>query len=318
MTDEALPPSTLILCSRDRPRMLAETVASILDGLEVPTEMVIVDQSRSAHPEVAAITDARCDVRYRWTRSRGLSRARNEGIREARNELLVFTDDDVAVTREWFGRLVRALLAAGPRSVATGRIMPAPAEDEAAGFVPSTKVDPKPAVYEGRIGADVIYPHNMALYADTFVEVGPFDPRLGAGSRFGGAEDNDFCHRALEAGYRIHYVPDAILYHRAWRSTADYLPLRWSYGRGQGAYYAKHLSLRDRYMLGRLGREITERLRRLFLRVWRQPLGGLGEGVYLLGLMSAVVEWPLTQRGPGRDGVDGQSLASSLPPGGDG
>jgi GT2 family glycosyltransferase len=100
----------------------------------------------------------------------------------------------------------------------------------------------------------------------------------------------------LKAGYRIHYVPEAIVYHRAWRSRRDYLPLRWRYGRGQGAYYGKHLDLRDRYMLGRLCREIFERIRRFVIRAWRQPLGALGEAVYLVGLVSGTLEWLLTQR----------------------
>jgi hypothetical protein len=47
----------------------------------------------------------------------------------------------------------------------------------------------------------------------------------------------------LEAEYRIIYIPEAVLYHRAWRNEQNHLLLRWSYGRGHGAYLAKHLSL---------------------------------------------------------------------------
>jgi GT2 family glycosyltransferase len=290
-----LPPTSLLICSRDRPDLLGDTVASVLRGDHLPTEVVIIDQSRVPHPDLVHADASACEVRYRWTRSRGVSRARNEAIQEAGHEVLVLTDDDVEVTREWFGTLVRALVVAGPRSVVTGRVLPS-ATDRSPGFVPSTKEDPGPAVYEGRIGEDILYPHNMALYANAPREVGGFDVRLGGGARFHGAEDNDLCHRLLKAGYRIHYVPEAIVYHRAWRSRRDYLPLRWRYGRGQGAYYGKHLDLRDRYMLGRLCREIFERIRRFVIRAWRQPLGALGEAVYLVGLVSGTLEWLLTQR----------------------
>jgi len=40
-----LPPASLVLCTRNRPPLLADTLRSILDGEEVPAEIVVVDQS---------------------------------------------------------------------------------------------------------------------------------------------------------------------------------------------------------------------------------------------------------------------------------
>lgn len=290
-----LPATSLIIPSRNRPDILVETVESVLRGEHVPTELVIIDQSDQQNLALAGLrTDRDCTVRYCRSRSVGLSHARNEGIAAASHDVLVFTDDDVLVAPTWFETIVRALLDAGPGSIITGQVFPA--EVRAGGFVPSTKVDAVPAVFEGRVGEDVLYPHNMAMYRSLAVAVGPFDPRLGAGARFAGAEDNDFCFRTLEAGFRILYLPDAIIHHRAWRSDRDYLPLRWHYGRGQGAYYAKYLSIRDRHMLGRLLWEVRHRLRRLPGRLIRERRRATGEIVYLAGLWSGVVEWLATQR----------------------
>src|SRR5205823_6583384 len=86
--------------------------------------------------------------------------------------------------------------------------------------------------------------------------VGDFDDDLGPGARFPASEDSDLGFRLLEAGYHIHYIPEAVLYHRAWRSNSDYLPLRWSYGVGRGAFYAKHLRLDDRYIMRRMIRDV--------------------------------------------------------------
>lgn len=291
-----LPRTSLIIPSRNRPTILVETVASVLEGDAVPTELVIVDQSDQRNDVLAElVTERPCTVRYCWSGSVGLSHARNEGIAMATHDVLVFTDDDVLVAPTWFETIVRALLDEGPGTIITGQVFPA--EVRSGGFVPSTKVDDTPAVFEGRIGEDILYPHNMAMYRSLAADVGPFDPRLGAGARFAGAEDNDFCFRALEAGYRIVYLPDAIIHHRAWRSDRDYLPLRWSYGRGQGAYYAKYLSLRDRHMLGRLLWETRHRLVRLPGRFLRERRRARGEVVYLGGLWAGVLEWLVTQRG---------------------
>jgi GT2 family glycosyltransferase len=292
----SLPPTSLILCSRNRPELLAEVVASVLKGNEVPAEMIIVDQSETPHSSVATLTtDRPCRIRYRHSRSVGLSRANNEGIAAAQHDLFVFAHDDVAATLTWFGTLVRTLVNAGPRTVVTGRVLPAAAELPG-GFAPSTKTSEAPVVYTGRIGKDVLYPMNMALYRSAIPEVGGFDERLGPGTPFPAAEDNDLGFRLLEAGYRILYVPEAVLYHRAWRSEKDYVPLRWSYGRGQGAYYAKYLSLRDRYMLGRMARGLLGHLYQGACQARWQRRRAYGHLAYVLAVLSGAGEWLLKQR----------------------
>lgn len=295
-TPTSLPPTSLIIPSRGRPELLLATVKSILQGDEIPTELIIIDQSDTPSPALVTLTtDRACEIRYLWTKSVGASRARNAGIAVAQHDILAFTDDDVTVTPTWFGSLIRALLYAGPRSVVTGRVMPTMVQ-KPAGFVPSIRTDEKGAVYVGRIGEDVLYTNNAAMFRSAIDEVGNFDVRLGPGSLFSNAEDNDLGFRLLESGYRIIYLPEAVLYHRAWRTERDYLPLRWSYGRGQGAYYAKHLSLRDGYMLWRMLMHVKNHVFQLPRSVWHQRRTACGHTVYVLGLLSGAAQWLLTQR----------------------
>ncbi len=285
-----LPQTSLIIPSKNRPELLAETVDSILGGEDVPTELIVIDQTSAPHPQLADLTtDRPCEIRYIHSSSSGASRARNIGMEAARFDILVFTDDDIRVTRTWLRELVSALVKAGRRSVVTGRVLPATPKREG-GFVPSTKTDLRPAVYRGRIGEDILYSNNMAFYRSAVADVGKFDPRLV------NAEDNEFAYRLLEAGYEIHYRPEAVLYHRAWRTDEEYLPLRWSYGQGQGEYYAKHLSLQDRYMLTRLLREIKVRMLRLLRSMWRSPRQTKGQLVYLAALSYGLARWLLTHR----------------------
>lgn len=291
-----LPLTSLIICSRNRPQLLIETVESVLQGEEVPTELVIVDQSDVSNPKLEKLTtDRPCQIRYVRPGSVGLSRARNSGIAAAQYDILAFTDDDVELTSSWFRELVRALLSAGPRAAVTGRVLVG-LTGPPGGFAPSTKSDLNPVVYEGRIGEDVLYPNNAALFRSAFKDVGDFDIRLGAGGTFCSAEDNDFGFRLLEAGYRIVYAPEAVLYHRAWRDEGDYSPLRWSYGYGQGAYFAKHLSLRDRYMLWRMVRHIKNHMVGFLRRVWSQPRLAYGDAVYVWALLCGATKWLFTQR----------------------
>jgi GT2 family glycosyltransferase len=291
----SLPPSSLIICSRNRPQLLLDCVQSVLEGDEVPTELVIVDDSDMPHGSLQTLSTSRpCELRYMWTRSAGLSRANNDGIAAARYDVLVFTQDDVLVTPDWFGSIVRALIKTGRHSVVTGQVLPGEPETSGA-FAPSTKADDQPAIYEGRIGADVLYLQNMAVYRSAIQEVGHFDQRLGPGTAFPGAEDNDFGFRLLESGYRIIYEPQAVTYHRAWRAQQDYISLYWKYGHAQGAYYAKYFSLKDGYMLGRMMRDIKDQFLRLARALWHRSSPTVN-AVYIFGLISGASRWFLTQR----------------------
>jgi GT2 family glycosyltransferase len=293
---DCLPTVSLIIPSRNRPELLLDTVQSILRGDEVPTELVVIDQSDAPHPTLATLTtDRACEIRYLWTQSVGLSRAWNAGIAAARHAILAFIDDDELVTPAWFATIVRALVQAGPRSVVTGRVLPTEAETPG-GFAPSTIIDEVPAIYQGRVGKGVLYSNNMVMYRSAIDEVGPFDTRLGSGASFPTSADNDLGFHLLEAGYRIIYTPEAVVYHRAWRGDDDYLPLRWRYGVGRGGFYAKHLSLRDRYMLWRMVWDIKAHTF-LFLRhVWHERRRAYGDAVLALGILSGAARWLLTQR----------------------
>ena len=111
----------------------------------------------------------------------------------------------------------------------------------------------------------------MAMYRSAIDCIGGFDERLGPGTCFPAAEDNDLGFRLLEAGFHIIYDPASVLYHRSWRTEKDYLPLRWGYGRGQGAYYARYLSLQDRHMIARMSLDVVRHAVPLRREIWLSP-----------------------------------------------
>jgi GT2 family glycosyltransferase len=296
-TESVLPQSSLIICSRNRPKLLFETVESVLCGDDLPNEIVIVDQSAAPHPQLAQMKTARpCEIRYIHSKTVGVGAGRNLGIASARKDVLFFIDDDMFVASHWFKNLLLGVIQAGRRAVVTGQVLPAEPEVPG-GLAPSTKADQEPAVYQGRISKDVLFSGNMGAYRAIFDEVGTFDERLGPGTAFPAAEDNDLGFRLLELGYRICYLPDAIVYHRAWRSKRENLSLEWRYGVGRGAYYAKHLRWRDAYMLFRLARDIKSNLMEFagyFRRTGRFSFDYL---FLIFGLFYGAIRWGITQMG---------------------
>ena len=301
----AFPHTSLIIGSRNRPALLAETVQSVLEGEHLPTEIVVIDQSDTPNAMLTSSTNGstngstnvpECNIRYMWSHSVGVSRARNAGIALAKYDVLAMIDDDVLVSPTWFGALIGGLMNAGPDAIVTGQVRLA-AEGDAGGFAPSTRLDEQRTVYAGRVNADVLFSGNAAFHRDVFDHVGGFDERLGPGTRFPAAEDNDLGFRLLEAGYRIVYLPEAVVYHRAWRSERDYPSLRWNYGRGQGAFFAKHAHLRDRYMLARLWRSIRRYSVRALRRTRAERSLAIGDALFALGLCVGAARWLITQRG---------------------
>ena len=97
-TDRALPPITVVICTRDRVDHLQGALASV-SALDYPDfEVVVVDNASptdATQQYVLGLDDSR--VRVVSEPTAGLSRARNTGLRAARHDIVAFTDDDVAV-----------------------------------------------------------------------------------------------------------------------------------------------------------------------------------------------------------------------------
>jgi GT2 family glycosyltransferase len=291
---------SVIVPSRDRPQMLSECVASILAGDELPRELVIVDQSAAEHRALAEMGTVKgCHVLYHHSASRGAAAARNEGGSIAGQELLLFVDDDILVAPDWLGAMTRAADGEGGATLVSGRVRYM-ATDREGGFAPALIDEELPKVFEGRIWNDMLFSGNMACARTIFEDLGPFDPRLGAGGTYHAAEDNDFGFRALEAGYSIRYAPDALVYHRAWRSKKSYSQLQWCYGVGQGAFLTKHFRVRDRYTLTRLRRNLLNHVLGAFEKRNTDPEEAKAHAARALGLIYGSARWIVMERLRGR------------------
>ena len=158
--------------------------------------------------------------RYLFEPQPGKSYALNAGIREARGDVLAFTDDDVTVEPAWLQNLTAALHN-GEWSGAGGRTLP-----------DRTFLPPRWLSIEGRYAVAPIglfdrgpnacglteapFGNNMAYRREMFEKYGGF--RTDLGPRLGSrdpqkCEDSEFGCRLLGAGERLRYEPSAVLYH---------------------------------------------------------------------------------------------------------
>jgi glycosyltransferase involved in cell wall biosynthesis len=215
---------TVILCTYNRSKTLAKALESISASIlpsEIAWEVLVVDNnSRDQTREVAERFCSRFPGRFRYLfePQPGKSHALNAGIREARGNVLAFTDDDVLVEPTWLQNLTTAL-ATGEWAGVGGRVLPEqtfspprwiPLTDRyalapLAVFAPEIEAGP---LSEAPFGA------NMAFQKRLFEKYGDFrtdlGPRPGSEIR---SEDTEFGDRLLAAGEPLFYEPSAIVYH---------------------------------------------------------------------------------------------------------
>lgn len=216
---------TVILCTYNRCISLATTLDSIARSILPDSEgweVLVVDNN--SDDQTRKVVHKFClqyphRFRYFFEPRPGKSHALNSGIREARGNILAFTDDDVTVDPTWLKNLT-ASLHSGEWMGAGGRIVPqwpcAPPSwlptHQRYGLAPLVQFDLGPEVApltEPPFGA------NMAFRRDVFRKYGPF--RTDLGPRPNGetckSEDIEFGQRLLAAAEPLRYEPSAVVHH---------------------------------------------------------------------------------------------------------
>lgn len=261
---------TVVVATLDRPEHLKRCVASVLAGERAPHEIIVVDQSADdrTRREVEALHPAP----VRWVRQpeRSTSLARNLGVGLATTAYVALLDDDGEVGPTWLRDVGRALEELGEPDLLFGALE-APAPVAPRSLLVSTHAIPRPTVWTaGTHPARPGFGGHVVVRRESFLASGGFDPRLGPGSPFFGAEDIDFNYRQLRAGRVVASSPDVRMVHHQWREE-DRLPrLMYGYNLGHSAFCAKHLRRGDLRVLALVGRQAVDDARMLASAVRRR------------------------------------------------
>jgi cellulose synthase/poly-beta-1,6-N-acetylglucosamine synthase-like glycosyltransferase len=210
-----LPSISVIVPVHDDPEGVRRCLAGLRDqDYPLARVQVLVCDNASTRTvgDVSGATGGELSVSVLTEPVPGSYRARNTCLSRATGEVLAFTDADCTPDREWLSRGVSALqagsdLAAGRVQVYAerGRANPMEVHEMVAAF-PQQK-------YVERM--------NFGVTANLFVRravvdaIGPFAEDLTSGG------DREFCQRAVSAGHRLVYVPDAVVRHPARATVAE-------------------------------------------------------------------------------------------------
>ncbi len=209
---------SVIVPTYNRCKILAQSLSALFaQQLDASWEIIVVDDgSTDATAQVVAKakSDSPVPLAYYYQANQGPAAARNRGIRSANAPLILMIGDDIISTPHLLTHHVRAhtqwpVLG----DVILGRVV----------WDPSLSVTPFMRWWiENRFRFDVLltgkvepdftffYTCNISVKRDFLLEHGMFDE----GFRKAAYEDTELAYRLRGAGLTLHFVPEALAYHK--------------------------------------------------------------------------------------------------------
>jgi len=229
---------SIVIISKDE-ASLDQTISDVTEqagSLAEPWEIVVVDASSGRLDYIRQ----RHEATVRWVPFEqppgvrvSIPHQRNAGVDAAQGDIIVFTDAGCQPEPEWLKRLVAPLRQA---------------ENMTAGGTVSTAGKKLYDIQAEQVNSPTEFTYlrecptlNVAFRRAAFDAVGGFDEGFAYGS------DVDFAWRLNDAGYRIRYVPDAIIRHDygTWQRQ---LRRSYAYGKARTRLYRKHRNRRRRML----------------------------------------------------------------------
>lgn len=237
-----------------RPKGLGAAIESVRKQRCADWEVLVLGQGGPATAEALSAATVRAaggDPRVHFTHlaTRGLSRARNSALSEARGDVIAFLDDDCVADARWLEVIATAFEADPTLGLVGGAVIPSgkvgPLSSCPVLYPAEALYDPGANPQRPPLGWDWIGA-NFALRVDVASRVGAWDAHLGAGSTFPAAEETDYKLRLEALGVRMLSTPRSVVVHASGtRAARTALRSQRNYQLGNGALAAKRTLLGD-------------------------------------------------------------------------
>jgi GT2 family glycosyltransferase len=230
---------SVLICTYNRPHMLAMALAVLLDHTsEKPDQVVIVNGGDERSDEIVHEYIGRQDIQVQLVKTvnKNLAASRNIGLRHCVGEIITMTDDDAEVFPNWVTQMKRAH-----------------EEHPEAGAVGGAVIGSNTDTLVGRIADVITFPAweqaqpvrtlpgvNISYKKSYLEKIGWQDETLFRG------EDVDYNWRILQAGGIIWYDPRIKVYHHHRPTLRGFLNQHYMYGR---AYYLVRRKWNDMYCI---------------------------------------------------------------------
>jgi len=229
---------SLILATVGRTDEVARLLASLKAQRYRDFELIVVDQNPDDRLAAVLFLYKNNFPILHLRSERGLSRARNLGLKHITGDVVAFPDDDCWYPESLLEEVYHDFTAHPEWDGMTGRSVDENGVESAFSFGREDGIIDRFSVWQQAIS------YTIFLRRRVIDRVGLFDETLGLGSgtKFGSGEETDYAVRAIKAGFRLYYLPRLFVHHPHPEEVIDQrvLARSYSYGCGMGRVLSKH------------------------------------------------------------------------------
>jgi glycosyltransferase involved in cell wall biosynthesis len=232
------PQISAIICTHNREQYLGAAIDSLLQQDFPSYEVVVVDNASSDRTrEIVEERLSHPRLNYVYEPVTGLSIARNTGARKAHAPILAYLDDDAVASPVWLKTVYDAYQSNDKLAIAGGRVTLLWPKDITPPYWLSPRLAGNLGAYDlGDAIVDIKNPGltprglNYSIRRSFLEQVGGFDIKLGrVGKNLLSNEELQMTELALQAGWQVAYLPDALVAHNV---APERLERSWFLSRG--------------------------------------------------------------------------------------
>ena len=202
---------SVVVPTFNRADILEKTISFLLKQTYLDYEIIIIDQSSC--PDTKKFEKNSDIIKYTHIKEKGVSNARNVGIKKSKGDIILFLDDDIIPDNDLILHHVQ-----GYRDKKVGCVAGRAIEEP--DVLTNTNITGCTVALSGRVlrnfrSVSRRYIHaalgaNMSFLKEAIDKTGLFDTRFIGSSQF---EEADYCYRLRKSGYSILYEPEALVNH---------------------------------------------------------------------------------------------------------
>ena len=210
---------SIIICTYNRDKILTESLLSYLHFLstKIIFEILIVDnfgRSNTKNLVENFRTKSSLPLGYIYEENKGLSHARNSGIKNSKYEWIIFIDDDALVSHDYLITL-NNILTQNDVFCLGGKYLPWYKFGKPKWYMDDWASSlNKPIMFSKLIEGQFADGGNLVVNRQLFLKYGLFNENLGMrGDKIGYGEEVEFQQRLMRDKINIWFAPDLLIYH---------------------------------------------------------------------------------------------------------
>lgn len=217
------PRVSVVVCSYNGASTIRDCCEGLLKLKYPDFEVIIVDDGSV---DATSAIASEYNFKVIRTENRGLSNARNTGLKAATGEIVAYIDDDAYPDPHWLTYLASTFLNTNYVGVGGPNITP-PDDGPIAACVANSPGNPTHILLSDQ-EAEHIPGCNMAFRKTALEAIGGFDPQF----RVAG-DDVDVCWRLRQRGWSLGFNPAAMVWHHRRNSIRAYMKQQLGYSRAE-------------------------------------------------------------------------------------